>query len=170
MCVGNVCFCNDLVLVFSNVCITLTEVFPCVFLSCKANARVKLLKDGARPAVITIAINISYHMKYLIRTSLCITYPLKRAGWASSSGYQPAAILKNPWRFNGAQTSVLISLCWKNKVLFWFGWMRTELNGSVLYKVVWGHAYNTWQDDSYDTLRDDLYNTLGDDFYGTLCQ
>jgi hypothetical protein len=29
---------------------TLTEVFPCFFLSCKANARVKTRKDGARPA------------------------------------------------------------------------------------------------------------------------
>ena len=30
---------------------TLTEVFPCFFLSCKANARVKPRKDGARPAL-----------------------------------------------------------------------------------------------------------------------
>jgi hypothetical protein len=30
---------------------TLTEVFPCFFLSCKANARVLLVKDGARPAL-----------------------------------------------------------------------------------------------------------------------
>jgi hypothetical protein len=28
----------------------LTVVFPCFFLSCKANARVKTRKDGARPA------------------------------------------------------------------------------------------------------------------------
>jgi hypothetical protein len=30
---------------------TLTEVFPCFFLSCKANARVKPATDGARPAL-----------------------------------------------------------------------------------------------------------------------
>jgi hypothetical protein len=30
---------------------TLTEVFPCFFLSCKANAKVKPAKDGARPAL-----------------------------------------------------------------------------------------------------------------------
>jgi magnesium-transporting ATPase (P-type) len=30
---------------------TLTEVFPCFFLSCKANARVKTRKDGARPTL-----------------------------------------------------------------------------------------------------------------------
>jgi hypothetical protein len=34
---------------------TLTEVFPCFFLSCKANARVYLAKDGARPALFLIS-------------------------------------------------------------------------------------------------------------------
>ena len=33
---------------------TLTEVFQCLFLSCKANARVKSAKDGARPALFLI--------------------------------------------------------------------------------------------------------------------
>jgi len=33
---------------------TLTEVFPCFFLSCKANARVKTRKDGARPELFQI--------------------------------------------------------------------------------------------------------------------
>jgi len=33
---------------------TLTEVFPCFFLSCKANARLKPVKDGARPALFLI--------------------------------------------------------------------------------------------------------------------
>jgi len=33
---------------------TLTEVFPCFFLSCKANARVKPRKDGARPVLFLI--------------------------------------------------------------------------------------------------------------------
>jgi hypothetical protein len=32
----------------------LTEVFPCFFRSCKANARVKPRKDGARPALLQI--------------------------------------------------------------------------------------------------------------------
>jgi len=31
-----------------------TEVFPCFFLSCKANARVKTRKDGARTALFQI--------------------------------------------------------------------------------------------------------------------
>jgi hypothetical protein len=33
---------------------TLTEVFPCFFLSCKTNAREKTRKDGARPALFLI--------------------------------------------------------------------------------------------------------------------
>ena len=45
-CFGNICtvYCT-LIEVFLN----LTEVFPCFFLSCKANARVKLAKTGHGP-------------------------------------------------------------------------------------------------------------------------
>ena len=44
-------YCYDYVLLLLLLCLTtLTEVFPCFFLSCKANARVKPAKDGARPA------------------------------------------------------------------------------------------------------------------------
>jgi len=32
----------------------LIEVYPCFFLSCKANARVKIRKDGARTALFQI--------------------------------------------------------------------------------------------------------------------
>ena len=35
---------------------TLTEVFPYFFLSCKANAGVKMRKDGARPALFQIVV------------------------------------------------------------------------------------------------------------------
>jgi hypothetical protein len=34
---------------YSEVFLTLTEVFPCFFLSCKANIRVKLTKTGHGP-------------------------------------------------------------------------------------------------------------------------
>jgi hypothetical protein len=34
---------------YGNVFLTLTEAFPCFFLSCKANARVKLAKTGHGP-------------------------------------------------------------------------------------------------------------------------
>ena len=36
----------------------LTEGFPCIFLSCEANARVKLAKTGARPALFPLSDNV----------------------------------------------------------------------------------------------------------------
>jgi hypothetical protein len=48
---------SNLTEVFINlteVSLTLTVVFPCFFLSCKANARVRTRKDGARPALFHI--------------------------------------------------------------------------------------------------------------------
>jgi hypothetical protein len=42
MCVGVLVIC----ILYSEVSLTLIEVFPCLFLSCKANARVKLAKTG----------------------------------------------------------------------------------------------------------------------------
>jgi hypothetical protein len=44
LCILIVCLCMA----------TLTEGFPCFFLSCKANSRVKPRKDGARPAFFLI--------------------------------------------------------------------------------------------------------------------
>jgi hypothetical protein len=42
--------------VYSKVFLTLTEVFPCCFLSCKANARVKLAKMGHGPHSSTLVV------------------------------------------------------------------------------------------------------------------
>ena len=39
---------------YSSKLTNLTEVLPCFFFSCKANARVKTRKDGARPALFLI--------------------------------------------------------------------------------------------------------------------
>ena len=45
-----VCVCSFVLSgCFGNMYTTLTEVFPCFFLSCKANARVKLAKMGHGP-------------------------------------------------------------------------------------------------------------------------
>jgi len=53
------------------VCLTtLTEVFPCFFLSCKANARVKPRKDGARPALFLIFV-LFYVFFVLFYVFLC---------------------------------------------------------------------------------------------------
>ena len=48
---------------------TLTEVFPCFFLSCKANARVKLAKTGHGP-------HSSYFLLlfYVLFVCICVLY------------------------------------------------------------------------------------------------
>jgi len=50
--------CTVLVLIctVTEVFLTLTEVFPCFFLSCKANARVKLVKTGHGPHSSTLVV------------------------------------------------------------------------------------------------------------------
>ena len=61
VCVRMCGFCNVWVFWYYVYCtlteifLTLTEVFPCIFLSCKANARVKTRKDGARSALFHIS-------------------------------------------------------------------------------------------------------------------
>ena len=40
----------------TEVCLTLTEVFPCFFLSCKADARLKLAKTGHSPHFSTLVV------------------------------------------------------------------------------------------------------------------
>jgi hypothetical protein len=52
---GSIYALTEVFINLTEVCLTLTVVFPCFFLSCKANARVKTLKDGARSALIHIS-------------------------------------------------------------------------------------------------------------------
>jgi hypothetical protein len=47
---------TEVFLNLTQVFLTLTEVFPCLFLNCKANARVKRRKDGARTALYHISL------------------------------------------------------------------------------------------------------------------
>jgi len=53
-------FCNVSVLVictlYSEVFLNLTEVFPCFFLSCKANANIKLAKTEHGPHSSTLVV------------------------------------------------------------------------------------------------------------------
>jgi hypothetical protein len=83
----NVCVCEVFVMcgcflyylhctvteVFRNlteVFLILTEVFPCFFLSCKANARGKTYKDGARSALYHISLYLCFSV--VIFVVLCI--------------------------------------------------------------------------------------------------
>jgi hypothetical protein len=73
LCILIVCLCLT----------TLTEVFPCFFLSCKANARVKTRKDGARPALFLIFV-LFYVLFVLCRSVYCLcvnVYYTTATGW-----------------------------------------------------------------------------------------
>ena len=69
---------------------TLTEVFPCFFLSCKANAKVKPPRYGAQPAlpnfcVLCIICFVSFCVLFVLCRSvycLCIyVYCTTATGW-----------------------------------------------------------------------------------------
>jgi len=68
-------FCNVCVYVlvicilYSEVYLTLTEVFPCFFLSSKANARVKLTKTGHSPLSSTLVVICVIHV---ILCTVCV--------------------------------------------------------------------------------------------------
>ena len=53
---------------------TLTEVFPCFFLSCKANVRVQLTKTGARPALFP---NCCVVLSIVCFVSFCVLFVCK---------------------------------------------------------------------------------------------
>ena len=58
--------------------VSMTEVFPCFFLSYKANARVKLGKTGARPALFTIVIcvvRLLFVLFYVLFVCKCVLPP-----------------------------------------------------------------------------------------------
>ena len=54
-----------------EVFLTLTEVFPCFFLSCKANARVKLPKTGHGPYSTTLVVFVLFDC-YLCCSMYCL--------------------------------------------------------------------------------------------------
>ena len=62
---------------------TLTEVFPCIFLSCKANAWGKTHKDGAQPIFFQIFV-LFYVMFVLCHSVYCLRvnmYYTTATGW-----------------------------------------------------------------------------------------
>jgi hypothetical protein len=63
------CTLTEVFINLTEVSLTLTVVFVCFFLSCKANARVKTRKDRARPALVHI---ICYLGCSVICVVLCI--------------------------------------------------------------------------------------------------
>jgi magnesium-transporting ATPase (P-type) len=62
----------------TKVFLTLTEVFPCFFLSCKANARVKLAKTGHGPhsskLVVICVVLLLFVLFYVLFVCKCVLY------------------------------------------------------------------------------------------------
>ena len=61
---------------------TLTEVFPCFFLSCKENARVKLAKTGHGPhsskLVVICVVLLVFVLFYILFVCKCVLYYCQR--------------------------------------------------------------------------------------------
>jgi hypothetical protein len=78
VCVGFV-ICGCFVNVYST---TLTEVFPCFFLSCKTNARVKLAKTGHGPhsskLVVICVVLLLFVLFYVLLVCKCVLYYFHR--------------------------------------------------------------------------------------------
>jgi hypothetical protein len=61
-------------ILYSEVFLTLTEVFPCFFLSCKANARVKLAKTGHGPHSFTLVVICVVRLLFVL---FCVLFVCK---------------------------------------------------------------------------------------------
>jgi len=63
----------------TEVLLTLTEVFPCFFLSCKANARVQLAKTGHGPHSSTLlvicVVRLLFVLFYVLFVCKCVLPP-----------------------------------------------------------------------------------------------
>jgi hypothetical protein len=83
-----VCVCEGFVCVgvlvnvyctLTEVFLNLTEVFPCFFLSCKANARVKLAKTGHGPHYSTLVcicvVRLLFVLFYVLFVCKCVLPP-----------------------------------------------------------------------------------------------
>jgi len=79
-----ICIC----ILYSEVFLTMTEVFPCFFLSCKANARAKLATTGHGPhsstLVVICVVRLLFVLFYILFVCKCVLPP----------GDNPAAVNK----------------------------------------------------------------------------
>ena len=76
---------------------TLTEVFPCFFLSCEANSRVKPAKTGARPALFLIFV-LFYVLFCFVLCMVCVcmcTVLLAPGGYPIAVKYSISYIFVN---------------------------------------------------------------------------
>ena len=73
------CTLTEVFLNLTEVFLTLTEVFQCFFLSCKANARVKLTKTGHGPRsstlVVICVVWLLFVLFYVLFVCKCVLPP-----------------------------------------------------------------------------------------------
>jgi len=80
LCVLVICILySEVFLNRTEVFLTPTEVFPCFFLSCKANARVKLAKTGHGPhsttLVVICVVRLLFVLFYVLFVCKCVLPP-----------------------------------------------------------------------------------------------
>jgi len=70
---------TEVFLTLTEVFLTLTAVFPCFFLSCRANARVKLAKTGHGPHFSTLlvicVVRLLFMLFYVLFVCKCVLPP-----------------------------------------------------------------------------------------------
>jgi len=73
------CTLTEVFLNLTEVLLTPTEVFPCCFLSCKANARVKLAKTGHSPhsstLIVICVVRLLFVLFYALFVCKCVLPP-----------------------------------------------------------------------------------------------
>ena len=65
-------WCLGYVLTLNEVFLNLTEVFPCFFLSCMANTRIKLAKTGHGPHSSTLVVVCVVRLLFVLFYVLCV--------------------------------------------------------------------------------------------------
>jgi hypothetical protein len=68
---------NEVFINLTGVFLTLTEAFPCFFLSCKANARVKLAKTGHGPHSYLCCSDVIICIVRLLFVLFCVVFVCK---------------------------------------------------------------------------------------------
>ena len=82
------CTVTEVYLNLTEVFLALTEVFPCFFLTCKANARVKLAKTGHGPHSSTLVLICVVRLLFVL---FCVSFVCK---CILPPGDNPAAVNK----------------------------------------------------------------------------
>jgi hypothetical protein len=82
----------------TEVSLTLTEVFPFFFLSCKANARVKFVKTGHGPHCSTVVVICVVHLLFVL---FCVLFVCK---CVLAPGDNPVAVSKYIYQYQNRCT------------------------------------------------------------------